>query len=58
MSVRRLAEQQPDSFEFTPENMAWLQSQIAKYPEGRQASAVIPALWRAHASMALSRRLP
>jgi NADH-quinone oxidoreductase subunit E len=47
MSVRRLAEQQPDTFEFTPENMAWLQSQIAKYPEGRQASVVIPALWQA-----------
>jgi NADH-quinone oxidoreductase subunit E len=47
MSVRRLAEQQPESFEFTPENQAWLESQIAKYPPGRQASAVIPALWRA-----------
>ncbi len=47
MSVRRLAEQQPESFEFTPENRAWLDTQIAKYPPGRQASAVIPALWQA-----------
>jgi len=47
MSARRLAEQQPDSFEFTPENQAWLERQIAKYPAGRQASAVIPALWKA-----------
>jgi NADH-quinone oxidoreductase subunit E len=47
MSVRRLAETQPDSFEFTPENRAWLDAQIAKYPPGRQASAVIPALWQA-----------
>jgi NADH-quinone oxidoreductase subunit E len=47
MSVRRLAEDQPDSFEFTPENRAWLDGQIAKYPPGRQASAVIPALWQA-----------
>jgi NADH-quinone oxidoreductase subunit E len=47
MSVRRLAETQPDSFEFTPENRAWLEGQIAKYPPGRQASAVIPALWQA-----------
>jgi len=47
MSARRLAEQQPDHFEFTPENMAWLEKQIAKYPPGRQASAVIPALWQA-----------
>jgi len=47
MSVRRLADQQPDSFEFTPENSAWLDKQIAKYPVGRQASAVVPALWQA-----------
>jgi len=47
MSVRRLAENQPASFEFTPENRAWLDAQIAKYPPGRQASAVIPALWQA-----------
>ena len=47
MSVRRLAEKQPESFEFTPENRAWLDAQIVKYPPGRQASAVIPALWQA-----------
>jgi NADH-quinone oxidoreductase subunit E len=47
MSIRRLAEKQPESFEFTPENLAWLDAQIAKYPPGRQASAVIPALWQA-----------
>lgn len=49
MSVRRLAEVQPASFEFTPDNMAWAQAQIAKYPPGRQASAVIPLLWKAQA---------
>ncbi len=47
MSVRRLAEEQPASFEFTPENRAWAEQQIAKYPPGRQNSAVIPLLWRA-----------
>jgi NADH-quinone oxidoreductase subunit E len=49
MSVRRLAppEVQPASFAFTPANAAWAQGQIAKYPAGRQASAVIPLLWRA-----------
>ncbi len=47
MSVRRLAEKQPESFEFTPQNKAWLEKQIAKYPDGRQASAVVPALWQA-----------
>ncbi len=47
MSVRRLAEKQPASFEFTEANKAWLEKQIAKYPDGRQASAVVPALWQA-----------
>src|SRR5262249_7167596 len=49
MSVRRLAEPdlQPASFAFTAENADWAKRQIAKYPEGRQASAVIPLLWRA-----------
>ncbi len=48
MSVRRLApkEIQPASFTFSEENLAWAQRQIAKYPKGRQASAVIPILWR------------
>lgn len=49
MAVRRLAETniQPRHFAFTAENLAWARAQIAKYPEGRQASAVIPILWRA-----------
>jgi NADH-quinone oxidoreductase subunit E len=49
MAVRRLApaEIQPKEFAFTAENLAWVRTQIAKYPDGRQASAVIPLLWRA-----------
>jgi NADH-quinone oxidoreductase subunit E len=49
MSVRRLAEDaiQPPSFAFTAENQAWAETVIARYPAGRQASAVIPILWRA-----------
>jgi NADH-quinone oxidoreductase subunit E len=49
MSVRRLApsDQQPASFAFTPENLAWAKREMSKYPDGRQASAVIPLLWRA-----------
>src|SRR3569833_62826 len=47
MSVRRLAEVQPERFAFTPENAAWAKTIIAKYPEGREQSAVIPLLWRA-----------
>ena len=47
MSVRRLADEQPTSFEFTPENKAWAEQEMAKYPPGRQASAVLALLWRA-----------
>ncbi|WP_413220889.1 NADH-quinone oxidoreductase subunit E [Tritonibacter mobilis] len=45
--LRRLHHEQPDSFAFTPANQAWAEAQMTKYPEGRQASAVIPILWRA-----------
>ena len=45
--LRRLHLDQPTSFEFTPDNLAWANAQITKYPEGRQASAIIPLLWRA-----------
>ncbi len=47
MAVRRLSPDQPKSFEFTPENAAWAKATMAKYPPGKQASAVIPLLWRA-----------
>ena len=47
MAPRRLAENQPASFAFTAENLAWAREQIKKYPEGREASAVISLLWRA-----------
>ncbi|MGE8944465.1 NADH-quinone oxidoreductase subunit NuoE [Leptospira interrogans] len=48
MGVRRLDPNQPASFSFTAENLAWAKETIAKYPAGKQASAVIPLLWRAH----------
>jgi NADH-quinone oxidoreductase subunit E len=47
VSFRRLAppERQPVSFSFSLENEARLDREIQKYPAGRQASAVIAALW-------------
>jgi len=45
--LRRLHPEQPASFAFTPANRAWAEAQMTKYPEGRQASAIIPLLWRA-----------
>ncbi len=49
MANRRLApaEVQPPAFAFTAENENWATGQISKYPDGRQASAVIPLLWKA-----------
>jgi NADH-quinone oxidoreductase subunit E len=45
LSVRRLAKEQPASFAFSDETMKLAQWWIAKYPAGRQQSAVIPILW-------------
>ncbi len=45
--LRRLHPDQPESFAFTPANRAWAEAQVTKYPEGRQASAIIPLMWRA-----------
>jgi NADH-quinone oxidoreductase subunit E len=36
---------QPESFEFSAENLERAKAHIAKYPPGRQASAVLPLLW-------------
>jgi len=47
VSVRRLAKDQPESFAFTPENVEKAQWWIAKFPAGRQQSAVIALLWLA-----------
>lgn len=45
MSVRRLAAEQPASFTFSPATMEKANWWIAKYPENRRQSAVIPLLW-------------
>lgn len=44
MSVRQLAKEQPASFAFKAEYIERAKNIIAKYPAGRQASAVIPLL--------------
>ena len=46
MADRTPARNQPDSFAWTEENLDWCEGQIRKFPEGRQASAVIPFLWQ------------
>jgi len=47
LAVRRLYPEQPLSFAFTPDNLAWAKREIAKYPPGKEASAVLALLWRA-----------
>ena len=45
MSIEdRIASDQPDSFAFSKENEAEIKRIVAKYPKGRQASAVMPLL--------------
>jgi len=45
MSIdERIAKDQPASFAFTAENEAEIKRIVAKYPKGRQASAVMPLL--------------
>uniref|UniRef100_A0A2A4Z3Z0 NADH-quinone oxidoreductase subunit NuoE n=1 Tax=OCS116 cluster bacterium TaxID=2030921 RepID=A0A2A4Z3Z0_9PROT len=45
MSARHLAKEQPESFEFNADFAALAQKRIAMYPEGKQASAIVPLLW-------------
>ena len=45
MSLRRLHREQPASFAFNAANEMRVWNEMAKYPAGRQASAVIAALW-------------
>lgn len=42
--MKNASSEQSDGFEFTPEYMNEVKSVIARYPEGCQASAVIPVL--------------
>lgn len=44
MSANTVAVEQPEQFKFTPENRKRAKALIAKYPAGRQASAVVPLL--------------
>jgi NADH-quinone oxidoreductase E subunit len=45
MPAEAVAFEQPESFQFSPGNIERAKANIAKYPAGRQASAVLPLLW-------------
>src|SRR5262249_59417712 len=45
LSLRRLHHEQPASFAFNDANKKRVEHEMTKYPQARQASAVISALW-------------
>lgn len=46
MAARKPAKTQPASFAWSDTNKTWCDEQMKKFPAGRQASCVIPFLWR------------
>ncbi len=46
MASRKPAKNQPAAFQWNADNRAWCDAQMQKFPAGRQASCVIPFLWR------------
>ena len=47
MSIKKIAKEQPEKFEFTKENLEVSKKIITKYPEGKQSSAVMALLYLA-----------
>ena len=43
--MKKISKEQPDSFEFTKENLINVENEIKKYPNDRKASAVIALLY-------------
>ena len=47
MSIKKISKEQPDEFEFTPDNLEKAKKIIKKYPNNKQQSAVMPLLYLA-----------
>ena len=45
MSLKKISKKQPENFIFSNENLELAQSEIKKYPKGKQASAVLALLY-------------
>ena len=45
MSIKKVSEEQPESFEFSKENLINVENEIKKYPKSRKASSVIALLY-------------
>ena len=50
MTLRKISKEQPDNFEFSPENQR-KQKIMRKYPDGKQQSAVMSLLYLAQNQM-------
>ena len=47
MSLKKVHDEQPDTFEFTKENLELADKILKKYPKDRKKSAVMPLLYLA-----------
>ena len=47
MSIKKVSKSQPDSFEFSEENLKKANKEISKYPQEKKASAVMALLYLA-----------
>ena len=47
MTLRKISKEQPDNFEFSPENLEEAKKIMKKYPDGKQQSAVMSLLYLA-----------
>ena len=45
MSIKKISKIQPESFEFSKDNLLEAENEIKKYPKGRKASAVLALLY-------------
>ena len=45
MSIKKISKEQPESFEFTSENLELSKKILKNYPEGKQQSAVMALLY-------------
>ena len=45
MSIKKISKIQPESFEFSKDNLLKAENEIKKYPKGRKASAVLALLY-------------
>ena len=47
MSIKKISQTQPESFEFSKENILEAENEIKKYPKDRKASAILALLYLA-----------